>query len=226
MDKIQFDKFNGNDFNVWKFQIEAYFDFHGLLNIVNGTQRKPLDKKSKRMVLVGYESGSRAYRLWQPGSRRITASRDVKFIEPESKRIATLFPTTEKTELILPVEEDKKCSQSVGNNENNEFVNELVSLPVSSRTRSKTGGEANLAILLCAEVAPQSYKEAINSSNANDWRIAVDSEMASIIKNDTWILVELPANRKAIRNKWVYRVKIRSDGNIERYKARLVIKGC
>lgn len=32
MDKIQFDKFNGNDFNVWKFQIESYFDFHGLLD--------------------------------------------------------------------------------------------------------------------------------------------------------------------------------------------------
>jgi len=37
--------------------------------------------------------------------------------------------------------------------------------------------------------------------------------------------VELPENRKVIGSKWVYKVKVDSDGRVERYKARLVAQG-
>lgn len=187
--------------------------------LIDKQHRKKLDSKSKRMVLVGYEPGSRAYRLWETGTRRVVVSRDVKIIEPEPKHIAALLPMIEKTELVLPVEEDD--NEKI---ERDKPVGDLK--PVSARTRSKTQAEANMAILLCAEAAPQSYKEAIESNNADDWRMAMDSEMASLTKNDTWTLVKLPAGRKAICNKWIYRVKTRPNGSIERYKARLVVKGC
>jgi len=38
--------------------------------------------------------------------------------------------------------------------------------------------------------------------------------------------VEAPKDRKPIRNKWVFRLKIKPDGSVDWYKARLVIKGC
>lgn len=38
-------------------------------------------------------------------------------------------------------------------------------------------------------------------------------------------MTELPVGRKAIDNKWVFKVKRNSTGGIERYKARLVMKG-
>lgn len=44
-------------------------------------------------------------------------------------------------------------------------------------------------------------------------------------KNDTWTLVDLPHDKKAIGCKWVYKIKLKSDGSIERYKACLVAKG-
>ena len=49
-------------------------------------------------------------------------------------------------------------------------------------------------------------------------------EMNSLHKNDIWVLTELPLGKKALHNKWVYRVKEEHDGS-KRYKARLVVKG-
>ena len=46
-----------------------------------------------------------------------------------------------------------------------------------------------------------------------------------IKKNQTWMLVNRPAHKKAIRVKWVYRTKFNDDGSINKHKARLVVKG-
>lgn len=49
-------------------------------------------------------------------------------------------------------------------------------------------------------------------------------EMDSLLENQTWELTNLPSGKKALHNKWVYRVKTKHDGS-KRYKARLVVKG-
>ena len=49
-------------------------------------------------------------------------------------------------------------------------------------------------------------------------------EMDSLLGNQTWDLAELPKGKKALHNKWVYRLKNEHDGS-KRYKARLVVKG-
>ena len=50
-------------------------------------------------------------------------------------------------------------------------------------------------------------------------------EMQTLEENHTWTIEELPAEKKPINCKWVYRVKYKSDGSIERYKARLIVRG-
>eukprot|EP00253_Pinus_taeda_P027349 PITA_27349 len=50
-------------------------------------------------------------------------------------------------------------------------------------------------------------------------------EMASLRKNETWDLVELPARRKPIGSKWVFKKKTNAEGKVEKYKARLLGKG-
>ena len=57
------------------------------------------------------------------------------------------------------------------------------------------------------------------------WIKAMNEELNSIEKNNTWELVELPKNKKAIGVKWVYKVKVNPKGEVVRYKARLVARG-
>ena len=52
---------------------------------------------------------------------------------------------------------------------------------------------------------------------------AMDDEMRSLEKNDTWVLIELPVGKRALLNKWVFRIKTEPDGK-RRFKARLVVK--
>lgn len=49
--------------------------------------------------------------------------------------------------------------------------------------------------------------------------------MKALQKNSTWEMVELPKDKKMVGCKWVFSVKYKSDGTIDRYKTRLVAKG-
>ncbi|GKA05723.1 ribonuclease H-like domain-containing protein [Tanacetum coccineum] len=70
---------------------------------------------------------------------------------------------------------------------------------------------------------PRSFFEA---SQSPQWIDAMNLEMSALLENDTWELVELPFGRKALNSKWVWKLKFKSSGEIERYKARLVAMGC
>ena len=53
----------------------------------------------------------------------------------------------------------------------------------------------------------------------------MNEEMKSLQKNETWELVECPLEKKPVVCRWIYTVKYKADGSIERFKARLVTKG-
>ncbi|CAI7892912.1 unnamed protein product [Closterium sp. NIES-53] len=72
---------------------------------------------------------------------------------------------------------------------------------------------------------PATLQEALESSDAEEWKKAMESELKSIEENGTWELVELPEGRKAITSQWLFKIKFDADGKIERYKSRLVAKG-
>ncbi|CAL2267275.1 unnamed protein product [Prunus armeniaca] len=53
----------------------------------------------------------------------------------------------------------------------------------------------------------------------------MNEEMRALQKNVTWELVLLPHGKKTVGCRWIYTVKLKANGSIERYKARLVAKG-
>ncbi|CAI7855351.1 unnamed protein product [Closterium sp. NIES-54] len=72
---------------------------------------------------------------------------------------------------------------------------------------------------------PATLKKALESSDAEEWKKAMDSELKSIEENGTWELVELLEGHKAITSKWLFKIKSDADGKIERYKSRLALYG-
>ncbi|XP_062113481.1 uncharacterized mitochondrial protein AtMg00820-like [Humulus lupulus] len=75
------------------------------------------------------------------------------------------------------------------------------------------------------EAEPRTYKEVVSSIEGPFWKEAIRSEIDSILQNHTWELVDLPTGCKPLGSKWIFKRKMKTDGTIDKYKARLVIKG-
>ena len=88
---------------------------------------------------------------------------------------------------------------------------------------SKSFGPNFLTYML--EDEPQSFKEAISTSEAPFWKEAINSEIESILQNHTWELVDLSPGCEPLGYKWIFKRKLKDDGSIDKYRARLVVKG-
>lgn len=72
---------------------------------------------------------------------------------------------------------------------------------------------------------PLTIEEARRRDDWPEWKKAIEDEYQSLIKNNTWTLYDLPKDRKEVTNKWVFKLKRKADGEIDKYKARLVVRG-
>ena len=75
------------------------------------------------------------------------------------------------------------------------------------------------------EEDPRTYSEAMASQEVAFWKEAINDEMDSIMQNNTWKLSDLPPGCKPLGCKWIFKKKMKVDGSIEKFKARLVIQG-
>jgi hypothetical protein len=83
-----------------------------------------------------------------------------------------------------------------------------------------------IALGACVENVPVTYQELEGRPDEEDWQRAMNEEMTALRENETWTLEELPKGKKAIDCKWVFKIKRDETGNLDKYKARLVVKGC
>lgn len=72
---------------------------------------------------------------------------------------------------------------------------------------------------------PLTYTSAIKSRESEQWLAAMNDELRSLEKNNTWSLVDRPTDRNIVGCKWVFKLKTRPNDEQPKYKARLVAKG-
>ena len=148
-----------------------------------------------------------------------------QYVELELPRDDSTRTTSELPPVEPPFEEIYHVDTST------EFTPEDSSSPqqtVRRSTREKRmpdyySCEANLAGSYAQE--PYTLEEVLATPEKDHWFKAMEKEMRSLQEYQVWDLVELPKGRKPIWSKWVFKIKTNEDGNIERYKARLVAQG-
>ena len=193
-------------------------------------ERKKLDMTARRCVLVGYGTEVKGYRLYDPSSRKVFYSRDVRFNESEigyEKEVKPVEPVAETEPYVeLDVSDDHVGADADGAPQDGESEPSHEEPRRSERIRSRPHYYAEGASIAsrCSE-EPLTFQQAVSSPMKAKWKEATEKEMRSLVENDVWELVQPPVNRKIVGSKWVFKVKHDGDGRVERYKARLVAQG-
>ncbi|GJY51077.1 retrovirus-related pol polyprotein from transposon TNT 1-94 [Tanacetum coccineum] len=187
--------------------------------------------KSVDCIFIGYAKKSTAYRFIVHESKNpdiqkntIMESRNASFFE-------NIFPCLSKetgssSRLDDKVVQDKR--QRDDNDLQDERQDQTEEEEVEPRRSKRARNEKSFGpdfVSFMVENEPTSYREAVTSSEGQQWREAIKSEIESILQNHTWELVDLPPGCKPLGYKWIFKKKMKADGTIDKYKARLVIKG-
>lgn len=101
-------------------------------------------------------------------------------------------------------------------------------LQVDPKKKSYTESESVQSVTLNSSTEPEepsTYTEALSSPESDKWQAAMQEELRSLHDAETWTLVDRRPGMKVIKSKWVYRIKRDENGEIQRYKARLVAVG-
>ncbi|KAL0384763.1 UNVERIFIED_CONTAM: Retrovirus-related Pol polyprotein from transposon RE1 [Sesamum radiatum] len=181
------------------------------------------DSRASKCVLVGYSQNQKGYRLFHLTDKVIFTSRDVYFHE-------NYFPFSHITHSPTSYLPTPAIDSTSYTHPNSAPVDSITPNPEPNvpETPTLNLSPAHTPVLrrsqrhVDAVQEPRSFTEANRSSH---WREAMEKELEALEKNSTWDLTELPAGKRAIGSRWVYKTKLNQDGSIERYKARLVAKG-
>ncbi|GJQ65685.1 hypothetical protein Trydic_g7771 [Trypoxylus dichotomus] len=93
-----------------------------------------------------------------------------------------------------------------------------------SRDKLKKPAKYTDFAVLAVYEEPATFSEAIPSPEADKWKTAMAEELNALSVNKIWKLLDLPKGKKPIDNRWVFKIKSRSDEDNFRYRARLVAK--
>ncbi|KAH9656608.1 hypothetical protein KPL70_022746 [Citrus sinensis] len=157
-----------------------------------------LDPRARKAIFVGFKGGVKGFKFWDLEDKKFVCSRNVTFDEASMMKASSSQQVENKTKEVL---------QGV------EF-DATPYVPVSSTLEKVIDDDI-----------PNTFGEALCSSESDQWKLAMEEEMKSLYQNQTWELVKLPKGKRAIGNKWVYTKKERSPNqSTSRYKARLVAK--
>jgi hypothetical protein len=232
-------------YEAWHGEIPVvhYFRTFGCVAHVKITRPnlKKLDDRSQKVIFVGYEVRSKAYRCYDPVNQRVIISCDVVFDEAGQWRWENTdnehaddsepFIMEYSTEIVrdvmpaTPSPTPTPASPPVGEHELEVDEENLDAdhddTPLRVRAINNLIGDAeppglahrvlNVELNFTSVEEPTSFKEVEQDAA---WRMAMCEEMKAIEDNDTWELTSLPAGHRAIGLKWVYKVKRNEAGDV------------
>ncbi|KAH9783016.1 hypothetical protein KPL71_009155 [Citrus sinensis] len=180
-----------------------------------------LDPCARKTIFVGFKGGVKGFKLWD--------LEDKKFVENKTKEVlqrvefdATPYVPVSSTsknsstiEVTPRVEEDvafpniPQNEETIDDVDNDDFI-------ATRRPRRDIKKPEWLtkdmvvayALPVIDDDIPNTFGEALRSSESDQWTLAIEEEMKSLHQNQTWELVKLPKEKRAIGNKWVYTKKL------------------
>ena len=131
--------------------------------------------------------------------------------------------SSQKSVLVIPTPISEEANDE--DHETSYQVTTELCRVTRARSAPEWYGNLVLEVMLLDHDEPTNYEEAMVSPDSAKWLEAMKSEMGSMYENKVWTLVDLPDDRQAIENKWIFKKKTDADGNVTIYKARIVAKG-
>ena len=204
---------------------------------IRSENRDKLDAKSQKCYFIGYGKDYFGYRFWNDKTKKVIRAKDVIFQEQNLYKHKDSAKTDGDDQFVefevdesLPAEDPLDISEKIADpelqdeDEEQEIPQHFVRRSTRPTKPPNRWDPSVNYLLLTDNGEPESFEEAQMQNDFEKWELAMKEELKSLEKNKTWQLVPLPQGKRALQNKWVFRLKEEPDGR-KRYKARLVVKG-
>uniref|UniRef100_A0A2N9FDF9 Integrase catalytic domain-containing protein n=1 Tax=Fagus sylvatica TaxID=28930 RepID=A0A2N9FDF9_FAGSY len=187
-------------------------------------EHNKLEPRSHLCCFLGYGETQKGYRCYDPIAHRLRISRHVVFWEHhlfiEVSQFRPSFFLSSLSDLFLEVSTPSPKLFPP-------FLEVSTSILQTESSDHSSGSSSDMTPHSSPEspaLAP-SEDPAPATTLRCSFRATMTEELDALCRNHTWNLVDLPLDKSMVGCKWVFKIKTRFDGSIERYKARLVAKG-
>jgi hypothetical protein len=221
----------------------CYFKIFGCTAYyLNNKPKHKFSARSKKGIFVGYSENSKAFRIYIPDENRVIISRSVKFFEEntsEYSKVGQLFDDSLHREIKLsstksesqvkgensfspPIEMENENSNKFSLDSAPERLEEQNTLSLRNRDVIRKMPTVENVYSYNSEIA---INNALKSAEAPEWYNAMMNEVKTILKNDTFVVVDRPRSQKCVGSRFVLTNKYSQNGSILKNKARLVARG-
>ena len=172
--------------------------------------------------------GEHIYQIYDPIKHKVFQSRDVIFVEGNSNQTKTNPPPLEGENISDANDVDGNRGVSVDSENDDAAVDgdsgdSKIQLCSSKQTHIPSYKIMASALLVTAPT-PQSYQQAINSTDHVHWQNAMLYKYDKIMEHKVAVVVDIPDNYNVIKGCWIYNTKSSANNEIE-YRAQYIGKG-